>query len=418
LLNLALPLCCVVWLGVLFGYHARREKYAVMGLIGLFALLPLVISAAGFGLYMPQSRLIRLLEKVNHGYWSSGDLDALEGYHREHPDDCEVLLSLGLIHKREQNYRTARHYYERLLALSPNSYQAYVNIGNVYLATGQWQDAVDAYEHAISLQPVSTAAAHFNLARAYQQRYMFTEAEQALTRAKISAPHLINRALKLYSENHNRLVIDETVPRTLLWQKGYQMYDAEARVPEALWALLFTGFPQRFFSGVLLCFGVVILLTFRNDTERIAVACPICGQAFCSRCQKTIGAEKICAQCLNFFQKKDNIDFRLKKKKMLGINRHRGRYQIIGNILSLFLPGAGHIWQAHTLTGTIWLFIFFMLLFKLAAVGSLGSPWPFMETAAAVEMILLGLTIAGYWLALFVSAARLRARELHDSALI
>lgn len=418
LLNLALPLCCLVWLGVLFGYHTRREKYAVMGLIGLFALLPLVVSTAGFGLYMPQSRLIRLLEKVNHGYWSSGDLDALECYHREHPDDREVLLSLGLIHKREKNYRTAQRYYERLLDLSPNSYQAHVNIGNVYLATGRWQDAVDAYEHAIALQPVSTAAAHFNLARAYQQKYMFTEAEQALARAKMSAPHLINRALKIYSENSNRLVIDETVPRTLLWQKGYQMYCAETRVPDALWDLLFTGLPQRFASGVLLCFGVLILMTVRNDTGRIAAACPICGQAFCNRCQKSIGAERICAQCVNFSQKKDNIDFRLKEKKILGIKRHRGIYQIIGTTLSLCVPGAGHIWHVHTLKGTICLFIFFMLLFKLTAVGALGSPWPFMETASAVEMILLGLTLAGYWLALFVSASRLRARELHDSPLI
>jgi len=247
---------------------------------------------------------------------------------------------------------------------------------------------------------------------------MFAESEQHMLRAQAIAPQPIDRALKQYSENYNRLVIDETVPRRLLWQKGYRMFCADGRAADDVWDLLFAGIPRRLAPFILICFGSGVLLAAWRDTRRIAAACPVCGKAFCHRCQKNIATETMCSQCLNFISKKDSIDFRLREGKMAGIRRHRTIDQALGAALSLCLSGAGHIWQARVVRGAIGLFLFFVLASKAVAVAALMSIVPLAQSAATLKLILLAVLLTVYWLVWAASFFRLQRRQRHDNLLV
>ncbi|MEI6127519.1 MAG: tetratricopeptide repeat protein, partial [Pseudomonadota bacterium] len=161
---------CLYWLFILFTYHTKIERALITGFtLGCVLLLPLLLAAASFCISMPQSDLIRLLWKTNYSAWNQKDIEDLERFAGTLPNDRDILLSLGLVNKREANYRTAQKYYERLLNTDPLSYKAHTNLGNVFLATQKWDEAVAHYQEAISLAPSLSAFAHFNFARAYQQ---------------------------------------------------------------------------------------------------------------------------------------------------------------------------------------------------------------------------------------------------------
>ena len=65
--------------------------------------------------------------------------------------------------------------YQDILNADPNYYQAYNNIGYIYLNKGQTDLAIDNYKKAISINPQDDTA-HTNLACAYQKKQMFDNA--------------------------------------------------------------------------------------------------------------------------------------------------------------------------------------------------------------------------------------------------
>jgi len=411
LLGFSVSWVFVYWIILLFSYLCKREQLAIIGFLLLFAFMPLVVSVTCFSLYIPQSNVVKLLWDANYGYLDRQDIERLEKFHRQYPDDQDILFSLALVHKKENNYKTSEQYYEKLIALNPSFYKAHINMGNVYFATGRWQEALDQYKEAISVAPLLSSAAHFNLARAYQQKFMFKEAEKELSESKKKDSSRIDSYLKKYSRNYNRLIIDETIFKKSLWKKGLLYFSEQEDLTGKLWNLFFVGVPLPYglpavFLAMLLCW-----VLSRKDKFRIATECKICGKPICKRCEMRISAEIMCYQCQNFFQRKEKIDFKLKEKKFFSIRQYLKSYKKTGNLLSLLFPGACHIWKGQPIKGIIFLFLFFIFFLKIISVIVLDGPWGGVGSFKFLEVPALMMGLLFFWVLLVVDASRLRGKD-------
>lgn len=408
----------IYWLILLFSYHSKRERYVITGFIVLFALMPLVISTAGLSIYLPQSGLVRLLWKANQGYWNQNDIDGLEEYYRKYPQEQDVLFTLGLLHKKEKNYRTSEKYYQKLMDLNPADYKAQTNLGNVCFATDRWDAAVEKYKTAISIAPALSAAAHFNLARAYQQKFMFKEAEQELSASKLIDSSRIDEYLKIYSENYNRLLIDETISKKRLLEKLYFLFDQSGDLTGELWRLLFKGVPLPYGPSVVIALLFFSLIFSRKDKLRIAVKCKSCDEPICKRCQSTTAGEMMCYQCLHLLKSKEGSGYSLREATKSKILRHFKTYTRIGSLLSLLFPGAGHIWKGQPIKGSICLFTFFVLLLEVISVFVIEGPWEVVAPSDIAGAVLLIVFLILFWLLLLLEASRIKDKSLEDSLLL
>jgi len=389
----------VLCMALLFVYFTKTERIVLSCVLVLFALVQVCVVAAGTSIYMQQSELMRLLWKVNYGYCSNQDLQQLEELNRDVPDDEDILFSLGLAYKKRGTYLTSKKYYEHLTAMSPHSYKAHINLGNVCLALKQTKKAVQEYNKAVSLAPGSSAAAHFNLSRAYQEDFKFEDADRELMKAKEIEQKRINFYLTIYSENVNRLVIDEQISRMRLWQKGYGLFSRESRIGEELWNALFGGVPFSYGTVVVLCIVAVSFFVVSRDKMRIALRCRICGQPFCRRCQATLTEDVRCTQCVNFFKQQESPDRRIKEKTVSRITRHRTVSRIIETALALLFPGSCHVLKGYCIVGAVVLFVFSLLLLKTAAVVFLDAPWTFVISYKIPAAVSLSIVLAVLWFA-------------------
>ena len=228
-----LPLLCrlsIIWfcawsLVLLYNYATRHERYVIKGFFALLILaVPLLAAAMGFAKCMSQDETIKLLWKANYGYCDLRDTQLLEKQLDRFPLDDDVLLSLGLLFKKEGGFGSSQKYYEKILSGNPGNYKAAINLGNVYFAQHNWDAAITYYNQAAAMAPAKTAAAHFNLSRIYQSKFMFNESEQALNNAKKLDLARVSSYLKDISDNFNRLIIDETVEVSRLWEPRIQSF--------------------------------------------------------------------------------------------------------------------------------------------------------------------------------------------------
>jgi hypothetical protein len=115
-----------------------------------------------------------------------------------------------------------------------------------------------------------------------------------------------------------------------------------------------------------------------------------------------------------------------KEEQVASIERYQGRKLIAGKLLSVLLPGTGHLLVDHPMRGTAILFFFFLLLSKLLFWNTLlVNPWQMITGPAylsillvAIPLIILYLYALGHFnfssmkLFQFLSLIRVTRREL------
>lgn len=72
---------------------------------------------------------------------------------------------LGVFYYSRSNYDEAAKMFQEVIALAPDNYRGYSNLGGIYLLQGQYTEAVPLFTRAIGIQP--TADAYSNLGTTY-----------------------------------------------------------------------------------------------------------------------------------------------------------------------------------------------------------------------------------------------------------
>jgi cytochrome c-type biogenesis protein CcmH/NrfG len=109
------------------------------------------------------------------------------------PKDLRPIYSLALIDIRRGHLEDARQQLRVVTAQDPNLYPAQQNLGAVCQNLNLWEEAADAYDRALSLNPTAVET-HFSLARALAVLGRVAEAS-ACYRALAANPSVRIRAL-------------------------------------------------------------------------------------------------------------------------------------------------------------------------------------------------------------------------------
>jgi tetratricopeptide (TPR) repeat protein len=369
----------IYWLMVLFVYHSKREQQIIIIFAFLFLSSPFLIQLVSKLSVTSSSGVFYQLYQISEDNWDNDGEQRLRAWVEDYPNDVDALFALGLINKRKRNYNEAQRYYEKALQIDAQHYRTLCNLGNVFVAAQKPDVAIEYYNQCIDHYPLSVRG-YYNLSRAQLLEYMFVESKKSFNRAKEIDADRVDYFSRIHSENMNRIVIDETIPLPVFWEKTFQPTEEKDLFAAYLWDGFFGGIPFKYWYSVLFVFLVFVSLIFVDRyRSTLSLSCEYCGCAVCKKCKTLVAEYNLCKQCAGIFKgKRDIIGMSVKKKEkqVITIERFHKRHIIIGKLLSILVPGAGHLWLDKPLKGAVLSFIFFFLVLKLFPVkGLVVNPW-------------------------------------------
>ncbi len=116
-------------------------------------------------------------------------------------DDVDSLIAQGKVLKAEKRFQGAVPLFERALKQSPDSFEAWDEVGDAYYRLERWREALHAFERMASIRPDSTRAwSNMCAALTSLQRYneAWSACEQALALDPNNANVWINKAGVLF----------------------------------------------------------------------------------------------------------------------------------------------------------------------------------------------------------------------------
>ena len=353
------------WSTLLWGYVTKQEKRFLLLFLILLVYLPFFIRSSSSFLNGPSSDVILRMHQVNHEDWDRATEEKLQAWLFTHPDDPEVLFSLGLIEKRQGRYPQAEEFYKKAIQKDSKFSEAFSNLGNVYLAQKQIQLSVTSYQQAIDLNP-SKGAYYYNLYRAYsQETFLSGKTDQTYQRARQLDPHLIDSYSKIDSPHINRLVIDEVLTTQKLWRRFLTYFFGGEGFLFWLFKGWFEKIPSRIPLLVPIVFlGFLIAMSSYGQTKRFLARCPMCGTSTYRLYSGDSEKEFICFNCYRIFIQKEKLHPRITEKKSFQVRQFQEQNQFVSRFLSFFFIGFGYLWKGHSFKGFFLLFLFFIFILK------------------------------------------------------
>ncbi len=380
------------WLMLLFVYHSKREQLTIIIFAFFLLLSPLIIQLISKSVITSNSGVFYQLYQVNQETWDSETEQKLAEWITHNPNDVDALFSLGLLKKRNEKYDEAKKYCENILEIEPSHHNAFCNLGNVLLAKLKVDSAIDNYNSCLKIHP-SSIKGNYNLSRAYLLKYMFEESNEYFNKAKALGSEQVDYYSKIYSKNMNRMVIDETIPLSVFWEKTLKPSGEKKQYCSSLWDRFFNGIPYDYWYSIFFIFLVFVGLLFINHHEfGLSISCEYCGCAVCRRCRNLTYQDNLCKNCAMIFKSKEDysISTREKEKKVTKIEEFQKRNIYIGKILSMLLPGAGHLWINQPFKGSAMLFLLFFLSLKLLYwEGIVFNPWLVSHAPSYAEIVIV-----------------------------
>ena len=355
---LALPvlaLAPLVWLvafwALLFYPYLRRAE-RLTALLALFLLI-----AAG-----PAGRLLdwvagtavdpgaRALFRSMRGGYDLQDEQALQRLRADHPDDPMFPFLLASIERVAGRFDEAMRLYEEVLKIDPNHSLAMVDLANLHALRQEFAVAQGLYKRAWETDP-ALAIAHYNSHLAHLEAFHLEAADQELKEARRADDALVTRLLAQGDEGRSRrLPMDVGYAPGEIWKRAFTLRIDQGR--RSAWRRTL-GAPATLAGGAGLV--MTLLLPGLGIAARGSPArrCRRCGRAFCRRCQVVTKYADHCSQCAHLFILRDGLAPNVKNKKMDEVVRHRRHAWIGERLLSLALPGGGHVLGGRPLLGLV-----------------------------------------------------------------
>lgn len=355
------------WSVLLWGYVSKREKQFVLVFLIVLVYLPFFLRSSSSFLDGTSSDIILEMNQTNHENWGRATEEKLRVWLVAHPDDPEVLFSLGLVEKRQGHYPAAEEFYRRAIQLDPQFSEAFSNLGNVYLAQKQTSLAIASYQQAADLNP-NQGAYYYNLYRAYsQETFLSGKTDKAFQKARQLDPQLIDYYSMIDSPNLNRLVIDEGLTSKKLWKRFLDQFIGKEGFLFSLFKAWFEKIPSRIpFLAPILFLGFLMGMGRYSRTKRFLTRCPMCGSPTYRFYLGTSDQEFICFNCYRIFIQKEKLHPKIVEKKSLQVRQFQKQNHFISRFLSFFFVGFGYLWREHTFKGLFFLFIFFIFVLRFA----------------------------------------------------
>jgi tetratricopeptide (TPR) repeat protein len=383
------------WLAMLFIYMGRTERIVSLALLTLCVATAPVI----------KTMEARLLAQQNPLFWASlGALESgpdsraiaqLEEAQRANPDDRDLTYLLGAEYKKAGRYDEAANLYRETLRTTPKDPVALNNLANLEFAAGEFPAAIARYKQGIESGPPPPVAAtfYYNMSLAHLQRFEYQPAQEARTQAERLDSSLVHGYDNLWKyDKGDYAVVDLGLSPDEVWSKfagspqGIVQKNRYGRGPEPTSAQsLLPTFMNRLSVFPLLALLAVLILRRWRGGKAFTMRCTKCGTPFCRRCHLGQVAGGLCTQCHHLFVVRDGVSGPARNRKLLEVQKEEVRRDRVFRMLSLLVPGAGHLYGHRTATGILLVFIWSAtlaaalltgrLLPLTEASGELSKPW-------------------------------------------
>ncbi len=366
------------WSVLLWGYVTNREKQLILVFLIVLVYLPFFLRTSSSFLDGNPSDVISEMNQINQEDGGKSAEERLRTWLVTHPDDPEVLFSLGLAEKRRGRYPEAEEFYRRAIHQDAKFSAAFSNLGNVYLAQKKTPLAIASYQQAADLNP-SRGAYYYNLYRAYsQETFLSGKIDKAFQKARQLDPQLVDYYSTIDSPNPNRLVIDEILTSRILWKRFFDQFIGREGFLFRLFKAWFEKIPSRVpFLVPLLFLGFLIGTARYCRTKRFLTRCPMCGSPTYRFYLGASDQEFICFNCYRIFIQKEKLHPKIIEKKSSQIRQFQRQNHLVSKYPSFFLVGFGYLWREEIVKGLFLLFLFFIFILKFVYwSGAMPSPVP------------------------------------------
>jgi len=370
------------WSVLLWGYVTKRERQFILFFLIVLVYLPFFLTSSSSFLNGNASDVLLDMNQVNYEGWDRSTEERLQAWVSTHPDDSEVLFSLGLIGKRQGRYSQAEEFYRKAIQQNPKFSEAFSNLGNIYLAQRQTDLAIASYQQAIDLSP-DKGAYYYNLYRAYsQETFLSAKIDQTFQKARQLDPDLVDYYSSIDSPHINRLVVDAVLTPQRLWDRLMTQFIGREGFLFHLFKAWFEKIPSRItFLVPVLFLGFLIGMSRYGRTKKYLTRCPMCGSPTYRFYLGTSDQEFICFNCYRIFIQKEKLHPKIMEKKSLQVRHFQKQNHFVGRFLSFFFVGFGYLWREHLFKGLFFLFLFFIFILRFiywnGLIGSsIAQPYP------------------------------------------
>ena len=364
------------WCILLWGYVSKRERAYLIVFLLVLVYFPFFLRTSSSFLESSSADVLSDLYQANYEEWDRSLEQRLETWLTTHPDDGEVLFTLGLIKKREGRQPQAEELYRKAHQRDPQLSEALCNLGNVYLNQKQTRSAVTAYQQAIKIHP-DRGAYYYNLYRAYSQETLLSsEINKAFERARQLDPKLVDQYSASDAMSMNRFVIDEVLTPGQLWNRYLTQYIGKEGLLFRLFRAWFERIPSRIPIMAPILFLVFMMGMSRYcRTKKFLTRCPMCGSPTHRFYLGSSEQEFICFNCYRIFVQREKLYPTIADRKSIQVQQYQKQNQFVSRFLSVFLAGFGDLWRGSPFKGLLLLLIFFLFVLRFVYWDGILHPF-------------------------------------------
>ena len=332
------------WCVLLARYMSVPERILAAGIcVAVIATGPLMVLGVEAAEISSDPRILAIEEALQGGY-GGGVLRELEGIADSAPDAVSIRLLLAGAYERAGRNEKAFEEYQEILRRNPDEARTLNNLGNLYMRTGQTTQAIVYYTRATAADPTQ-AILFYNLSLAQGDALRLADAEVSIQKVQELDRDLARALVAARSRGEEARPIPAIASREEVWREVPPMESARrtdlaglVRMPTTIGAI----------AGLLLLIWISL-----GSSHLRAQRCVRCGEPFCGRCKRELGAKECCAQCIHVFVKKDPIAPQVRAHKLRQVERHARESRWAIRAATLLIPGTGHVLAGRTLTGVL-----------------------------------------------------------------
>jgi tetratricopeptide (TPR) repeat protein len=383
------------WLAMLFIYMNMGERIVTLALLVVSVASVPVVKTMESRLIAQQNPLFWVsLAALENGPDSRATIQ-LEDAQRANADDRDLVYLLGAEYKKAGRYDEAANLYRDVLRTDPRDSFALNNLANVEFATGEFPAAIARYKQGIEAGAPAPVAAtfYYNLSLAHLQRFEYQPAQEARTQADRLDSRLVHTYDSLWKyDKGDYAVVDLGLTPEEVWSKfagaaqGIVQKNRAGRgtTPASMQSLLPMMLNRLSIFPLIALLAVLILRRWRGG-KAFTMRCVKCGTPFCRRCHLGQVAGGLCTQCHHLFVVRDGVSGPARNRKLLEVQKEEARRDRVFRLLSLLVPGAGHLYAHRAAAGIVFVFVWSAVLVMALlagrllpiteASGELSKPW-------------------------------------------
>jgi tetratricopeptide (TPR) repeat protein len=396
-IGLALP--TVFLLGLLWPSLKAGERAVFVGLLAILVAAPWAVhSLDRLGIPLregqPPFHAVPLVATESP---SSGRPQELAALSRREPENPFLQFAAAWTARRNGDLPAAEAGYRRVLELWPDDDRVLNNLGNVLAMQGRTDEALEAYQHASTVNHANAAAA-FNASQIYTQRYDFHAATDALSRAAALDFDLVKTYQSLASDDGVLPLVDQWIaPRSFWAALSGQRVAFERGAPPPAWRSPIEASGWGFSAAALLLALVALVVGARAHRAVPLRTCSNCGAIICRRCGCRRRETALCPACAAVEARAETPDF-ARVLLLQRRNQVRRSRRLLRTALAMIIPGYGLLSFRRVVPAVLLLATSAALV---AVAAGCGTPFSY-ETRLAVPVQEVPLAAqVGIWVAVY-----------------